>query len=157
MEHSRSKKNNTKMITIIVITASIAIIIAGALFIYIPKMMKTNNIQEYKKSAYTSILCQYNCPLVNSIYQNKTQLLPDKTCTDACTAVFKAKNYSTESYSPNDLQSDNLLTDMSTVITQCQRNSLSKDENRTLDNVKYFTCVAESLKNLEEKYPYLKN
>ena len=112
-------------------------------------------INEYKKLGYESLLCQYNCPLELQTLNNKTQLLPNSACVEACSQKLKQANVSSDIFSANDLKNDNLFSDITNAVNICKTESVNKT-SLTMDNRVYFNCVSEKLKSLAVTYPYVK-
>lgn len=160
---NNQKRSDNKVFYMVLITAVAVIVIAAIIFFAIPKNSQTNiekahqeAINSYKKSLYSSITCQYSCPLTNQTYQNQTQLLPQLSCVQTCTADFKKRQAEGMNYSDSDLLTDNLIKDIDGVVQVCRNESLVQTATLpTFNSSFYFPCVSTGLKQLAPKYPYL--
>ena len=133
----------------------IALVVLLYIFTFLPKQAEKKEIQEYKKVLFEGTLCQYSCPLTNQMYQNRTQMLPEKKCTDSCLAEFRKKTLAIKIFSTEELQKDdNLISDVERAITACRQQNL--DSQGQVINDKFFACSSGSLNILKEKYTYLK-
>ncbi|MEM3113354.1 MAG: hypothetical protein QXI33_02935 [Candidatus Pacearchaeota archaeon] len=155
LDEIRIGRKQIKTISIILTTIIITLLIIGFVFVYYPKQVKANKIDSYKKDVYSSILCQYSCPLKEQEFQNKTQMLPDTECVKQCTLDLQIKKSRYTGIRGTDLGNDELVKDVSKVIDDCRTSSLIGD-TFTLDNEKYFPCVTQKLESLKDKYDYLK-
>jgi hypothetical protein len=140
-----------------IIYALVAIILilllAYALFFYIPKQKEEIRLQEYKKSLFESSLCQYKCPLTIQKIGNKTQELPDVICTQDCALTFRNQTSLGNSYTNEELQNDNLFADFEAEVISCGKQSLIN--STSINNSFYFSCISERLENLRSNYSYL--
>lgn len=154
MANQKQSGNNYFTIALIVIiVAVLAFAAAYYIFSYMPKQQKAMEVREYKKILYTSMLCQYNCPLENQTLKNKTVLLPSKLCIDECTSEFIAKNYTADSITQKDVSDDKLLPDISAIMNDCKS---SATVNFTkVNTVQAFSCVRDKLEGLKSNYTYL--
>ena len=148
-------KNQVKTIGIILTTVIITLLIIGVTFVYAPKIIKNYKIDSYKKEAYTSVLCQYSCPLESQEFQNKTQMMPGKECVKQCAQKLQSDKAKYTGLTNNDLSKDNLIKDISTSVDSCRTSSLING-TIILDNERYFPCVVQDLESLKGKYSYLK-
>ncbi len=151
MTELKIKKHTINIFLAVIIT----LIITSAFFIYYPKYKESKEIKEYKKALYESVLCQYNCPLVEQTLQNKTQMLPEQTCVQACTEKFRQMNIDGAKFSEKDLQNDNLIKDIEAGVGGCR----TKAANLTtlkIDNPAFFNCTIDFLESLNQNYNYLK-
>jgi len=154
LEFMVASKTSKYVITAIIITAVITFSISYIIFRYIPDNNQNLKINEYKKELYDSTLCQYSCPLTLQEAQNKTQYLPESGCVQNCTADIKEIQSVGDAISNAQLKNDKLLEDMSVVITNCKKEAIDIN-TKTLDNTLFFTCSAEKLSELKNKYAYL--
>ena len=132
----------------------IAVIVLAYVFMFLPKQVEKKEIQEYKKVLFEGTLCQYSCPLSNQMYQNRTQLLPEKECTEKCLDEFKKKTLAIKIFTTEELQKDDtLIADVELAITTCRQTNL--DAQGQVVNEKFFDCSVDGLNILKEKYDYL--
>ena len=123
-------------------------------YVYQPNQVRKEEIEEYKKSVYESIFCQYSCPIVEVDVLNQTNLLPDVSCTKVCTENLKAKNISLTHFSEEDVLDDNLFIDIDAVIRNCKQNNYNS-ETEELNYTSFFSCSAKEIESLKESYSYL--
>lgn len=136
----------------------IVIILSGYFFLYAPKQQSSQNVQQYKKDLYNTILCRYSCPLTEiSLEDGSTIFFPEKSCSDLCVNELTKKGYTPNKFSSEEIITDNLVSDIDIEITNCRDETVSESgENLTLGNSKnFFECVTQNLKQLKEKYPYI--
>ncbi|MEK6800979.1 MAG: hypothetical protein AABY10_04815 [Nanoarchaeota archaeon] len=144
-----SKKNIYAVIGVLILIG----IIVFCVFYYYPKVQKENGIEIYKKALFDSAVCQYNCPLEQQVFQNRSQLLPTKECVTACLNDLSAKNLSSKMFTDADLQNDDFMKDVEKTVIGCRSQALNvTDIDR---NAKFFGCIANDLKVFKEKYSYL--
>lgn len=141
-----------------IIISAIAVLVVIALGVYfykaqyIPAQKRASELQEFRKSLYDSVLCEYKCPLTLQKYKNTTQLLPEQNCVQTCTADFKVKS-EIINVTQIELNSDPLIKDISKVISACK--SASIGQNNTLNNTFFFNCSVEEIDKLKDNYNYL--
>jgi hypothetical protein len=137
------------------IAVILIMIIAGG-FVYSNKLIQDKKyreyIKDYKKSMYTSVICEYSCPLKLSIYHNQTQMLPDVTCAKNCVADFKAQY--NKNITKDLIDGDKLLTNIGIIINNCKTKS-SDLTNANVNTTQFFACASKSLSNLKQNYSYL--
>ncbi len=147
-------KISKSLILAVIITIFITSIICFLIFKYIPENNQNLKINEYKKGLYTSTLCQYSCPLTLQQFQNKTEYLPEQSCVKDCADKFKNIQIISEDISNNQIKKDGLINDMASAINTCK--SKAVDTNAmVLNNTLFFSCSAERLDALKDKYNYL--
>lgn len=137
-------------------TVIVAIIIIAALvygLYYAPNAAKQDKIEAYKKVAYESFLCQYNCPIVNATVENETRYIPDVNCINECSKEARAKNVTGTDLSDQDLLSDNLIADILAVRDSCIEGSYYNGDvvNYTI----FLDCARPALLDLKQNYTYL--
>lgn len=148
------KFSKRTLILIILIILAIALL-AVYLFYYAPKQKKQNEINDYKKSLYESILCQYECPMKNYTFEeNQTQLLQDRDCVVACIGSLKTKGYVKDQYSNNEINSDSLAQDIDFVVSNCRKENVN-NSTKVVDNQAITNCAIEGLRALKQTYKYL--
>ena len=173
MSKSEIEISKRKFYTII----TIAIIILAAIFIftinYMQERKEINNIpeeslpgqnlkqhtseeiQDYKIALYEAILCQYSCPLTEGRIQDTPIVVPEPSCTQACSSKLRANGYSPDQFTEEELLNDSLLSDLEETISNCRTTS-GVAEEKTVDNVRgFFDCTSPNLKKLKETYEYL--
>lgn len=148
-----SKRSLKIWITSIVIVIILAVILTLLFVKYLPEQAKQQEVTAYKKALFSSVACQYNCPLTMQDYQNKTQLLPDQTCVKSCTDNFRSMANAT--IDQKDAEKDNLLKDMQQVITDCKNLAVIATTPATVNTTQFFSCVSKDLAPLKSKYNYL--
>jgi len=144
-------ENKTRIILLAVFVIIVISIAYWQTYSYQEK--RAEKIQEYKKAFYSAMLCEYNCPLTNQKYQNKTQLLPEARCVKNCTKSFKA-NYSNLTFSKQELQIDDLFKDLEAAIKKCRAQTVNAT-SLSVNNTFYFSCSAEEIAKLKGEYGYL--
>ncbi len=142
------------LILTVIITILITFAISFLIFKYIPDNNQNLKIDEYRKGLYTSVLCQYSCPLSLQQFQNKTDYLPEPACAKDCTDKLKNFQSITEDISNNQIKKDGLIIDMSNAITAC-KNKATDTKTKTINNTLFFNCSIEKLSALKNKYNYL--
>ena len=149
-------KIRKQVIYAIIITFIVTLALSYTFFKYIPSTKENNQLNEYKKALFSSTICQYSCPLESQVYQNKTQLLPGTECVKSCTASFRELQKG-EQFSNEQLKNDNLIADIEKVVSNCKTSSIIEGNNPipSIDNVKFFPCVSETLESLKKNYSYL--
>lgn len=136
----------------------ISVILVIVLLVYFlklqPEMARASEVQEFKKALYESTLCQYSCPLSNVTFDNLTQVLPNRTCTDSCLADLRDKNFSSDDFADAELTTDALVADIENIVRSC--NTANRDpENAQVLPEEFFTCIADNLEDLKTDYSYL--
>ncbi|MFA6022522.1 MAG: hypothetical protein WC781_00365 [Candidatus Pacearchaeota archaeon] len=152
---AKEKKIKDKKTNMLFITVIVAIVLLfGGFFLnnYLQKQGHENSILNYKKGFYTTVSCEYSCPLKMQNYQNKTQLLPDISCVKNCTEAFLSNP--NQNFSRDELNKDNLISDMSSVVNNCQKESYDL-KTLTINNSNFYHCSSEGLKALRAKYKYI--
>ena len=149
-----SVKISKKSIYSAVIVILLLVFIGFFAFRYYPNMIKEKKINEYKKALYEGAICQYDCPLVEQVFQNKTQLLPEVTCIKTCLGDFVARNLTLKDFTNQDLQKDDFMKDVEKSVTNCKTKvvdiTIEAERNR-----EFFGCISLGLKTLKSKYNYL--
>ncbi len=143
------KKTSIFLIIGLILGLIIGIIGSMAYLKYYPQNKQNSEINSYKKKLIDSIICEYNCPLVEQNNFGKIQLIPESTCVESCTKDFKALP---NLYSKEQLNEDNFIVEIQNVITDCKKRST---QNLILNNTEFFPCNAQELSRLSEKYSYL--
>ncbi|HLD98538.1 MAG TPA: hypothetical protein VI815_04385 [Candidatus Nanoarchaeia archaeon] len=152
-------KINKKIVKILVIVIAAIIIIALVAYFgygYYLGTKKSQEIITYKQDVYNSILCEFNCPLTEQEFNGKKQLLPEVECVKTCSEEFRGKNYSLSTADREFLIKDGFLTQLSTIVTSCQNQSVDV-VTKNLNISKFSSCARTNLEPLKEKYPYLDN
>lgn len=149
------KENSNKMVMIAGII--LVVILAGLLIYYfgsgyIAKQERTAAIHKYKSDFYTSVVCEYGCPLKMFTLQNVSQLLPDPVCVKNCTTTFKNDK---NNFSKAELDSDSLYSDMSNVVLNCRQTSTDTSNASVINSTNFFSCTVSGFEGLKTKYPYL--
>ncbi len=156
IHHSHTKKDYNVLYAVI-ITAIAVFAISYLIFNYIPNHKQATEIHSYKKALYDSVLCQYQCPLIEQNYNNKTVNAPNASCVQECSTTFKNKQLEGQSFSDKDLLDDNLIKDIQSVIGNCKNESIIQNGNLpSVDSNKPFPCSITRLNSLKDKSPYLK-
>jgi len=149
-------KSNMKLVGAVVLAVILTFALCAWFFVQFPKMQHEKELSTYKRALFESTLCQYSCPLVNTTYQNRTQELPDKMCTDVCTATLQALNFSDKDFSNTELIRDPLFKDMESAIAGCRAEHTTQNATgKYIDNRVFFGCSSEALKGIVGKYEYL--
>jgi len=150
MAELKVKRQTLYIIIAVIITA----VVTSAFFIYYPKYQGNNEINQYKKALYDSVLCQYSCPLVDQVVQNTTQKLPEQACVQACTEKLRTINIDGNKFSNSDLQNDNFVKDVESGITNCRTESLNTTTLK-VENERFFSCSINFLQSVKDNYSYL--
>ena len=137
----------------VIITFVITFALTYFIFVSYPNMQQQSSINKYKKELFSSVLCQYSCPLTNQTINNKTQLLPSQDCVKQCTVNMKEIQNST-TIKNSDLENDNLITDIESVVSDCKIKAVNQTA-LTMNNELFFSCTSSSLASLKSKYSYL--
>ncbi|MEK6890940.1 MAG: hypothetical protein AABX03_02280 [Nanoarchaeota archaeon] len=154
-----SFKINKKIVKIFVIVMAAVIIVALAAYFgygYYLGTKKSQEIVTYKEDIYNSVLCEFNCPLTQQQFNNKTQLLPGVECVKNCSAEFREKNYSLSVSDKEFLLKDGFLDELSLIVKNCQNQSMDASA-KNLNISQFSSCARTNLEPLKEKYPYLNN
>ncbi len=159
VSHSHAEKGSRSkdILVTAVISFVVAFAIAYFVFAYIPANSESSQINDYKKALYNSVLCQYKCPLVEQMFNNKTVNAPNASCVQTCSAEFRAQQLKAgETISDSDLLSDNLIEDIQNIVTACRNQSISDNGNLPdINNTVFFPCVVNGLEGLKNQYSYL--
>ncbi len=139
--------------TILIIIAIIAVVIGYS--IYSNKNKKETEIQKYKTAVYDSLVCQFSCPTKEANINNETHIIPDSSCTNKCESRLKAMNYKNDTYSANELLTDNFFVDVDKAISQCKKENTNTID-QALNYTTYFPCNLKKIDTLRENYSYLR-
>lgn len=145
---------NKKVFYAIVITAILTLALSTVAFKYFSEIQKNEEIEEYKKAMYSSILCQHKCPLVPQVINNITVDVPETECVKECTTNFRNMQISKKSFNNEDLLKDNLFSDLAITLDSCKANSFD-NSTLTYNNSVYFSCSLEKMESLKMNYTYL--
>jgi hypothetical protein len=156
----RGKKTDIyKIATVIILTAIVVFALAAFVFKYYPEMKRESEINAYKKAVYSTILCQYKCPLTPQFVSqvNRTEAVPDEVCVQNCT--ISLMNVNSSNIKSEELMNDNLAKDIQDTLLACK--SGSQVYNLTLvgqavNTAMFFSCAIDGLESLKENYSYLK-
>jgi len=148
-----SKRTLRISITIIAVVIILAVVLTLLFVKYLPEQAKNNEIKAYKKALFSSVICQYKCPLTMQNYQNKSQLLPEQTCVKICTDNFIPM--ANVSLKQEEVENDNLIREMQNVITNCKNLAVLPTTPATVNTSQFFPCVSNDLAQLKTKYSYL--
>ncbi|MDO8509033.1 MAG: hypothetical protein Q7S27_05100 [Nanoarchaeota archaeon] len=137
-----------------ILSLSVIILLLSTLAFYISHLNKEKQIIEYKSAVYSSLLCQFSCPVKEILIKEQKNIVPDPECISLCTRKLKENNLDQNKFNEKDLLNDNLLSDIDTSINQCRKDNT--DENTSNINYeKYYKCNVEKLISLKNKYNYL--
>lgn len=153
------KKNEMyKLGTAIIVTAIIVFIIAAFAFKYYPEMKKEHEVEAYKKAAYNTIICQYNCPLSTQFVPqlNRTEVIPDEICVQNCSVALM--NVNASNIKSEDLVNDNLALDIQNTLKNCKAESqvYNTSVGNAVNTALFFSCARRDLEALKNDYTYLK-
>ncbi|PIN89539.1 hypothetical protein COU57_06095 [Candidatus Pacearchaeota archaeon CG10_big_fil_rev_8_21_14_0_10_32_14] len=144
------KKTSMFLVTGLILGLIIGIIASISYLKYYPEYKQKSEINSYKKKLIGSIICEYNCPIIEQNISGKIQLIPDSSCVESCTKDFKALP---NLYSNEQLNGDNYILEVQNVITECKKQST---QNFILNNTEFFPCNSRELSKLSDKFDYLK-
>lgn len=148
-------KSQMNVVYAVVITAVVVFGLSYMYFKYMPEHAKVSELKEYKKALYSSVLCQYSCPLTpQNDSKNKTQMLPGLECVKKCTDDIRNLKIINSTFTEQDLKDDSFVADVSLAIDNCKKSTLN-NVTLSIDNLQYFPCVSSGLEALKSKYSYL--
>lgn len=131
----------------------IMIVIGSVYWFYNMENEKETEINNYKLNIYNSLICQFSCPIEETRFQNETKLLPDTACLERCTERLKMSNLRNDTYSKEELLSDNLFVELDGSILECK--GLNRDAAGSINYSSYYNCNLEKLYAMKERYDYL--
>lgn len=157
MDNLQKRKTfDGKTLSAIILTAIVVFLLTFLILNYIPDNKRQSELNSYKKDMFDSFACQYQCPLKEQLFQNKTQLLPDVSCTQQCTTALKNKQNESDKFSNNDLKNDNLFLDVEKLVSECRTSSVNNSTMiPSINNTLFFDCVKGKIEPLRSQYKYL--
>jgi len=111
---------------------------------------RTQIVEEYKKAIFDSVVCQYNCPLVEQEIQGTNQLAPEQACVQQCSQ--KLSIYDSNKFTREEMAQDNLIIDITKTASECRTQNVKEDK---INMAVFFPCVENNLNSLKQIYPYL--
>lgn len=148
------KKKTLYSLIILVILAAIVLTYS---LTYLPQQQKESEIISYKQALYESIVCQYNCPLIegNVDEQGVELLFPDQACVQTCTNNLRDKGFSPDQFAPEDLLTDGLINEIGNAIDGCRNEHITSEAPTTQESQAFFDCAKERLQLIPDNYEYI--
>lgn len=143
--------------TIFVLIFIILIVLGFIGYSSYAQTQETNeHLEEYKRTVYDSLVCQYSCDLIEGESNGQQTMVPDTTCIQGCLAQVREKGFTGEEFSDAEILSDDLFLDIDTVIQDCKSEHFVADDVNTIPDFSAFhSCVIDGFASLKEDYSYL--